>query len=192
MARNIFTPERNAFAQNSYKDQQATALAGHLAFASDKNFVDGYIVGEVGPDGLEAGLACIAGIAPDAQRAGLNEHVVTRPLSTTIAASILGIVIRNQQMGTNTAGKACYFAQDTCNVVRGTRSGGRVWVQLVDGAQPEVDEAVFVAVSGTNAGKFATAVQGLDGSNPVAGFVAVSTMQFKSAANDGIALVELG
>ncbi|MEG6502548.1 hypothetical protein, partial [Desulfovibrio sp. 1214_IL3152] len=64
---NTYNPVRNGFAQSSYKDQQGTALAGSLAFASDKNLVDAFIVGDVGDDGLEAGLAVIAGVATDVQ-----------------------------------------------------------------------------------------------------------------------------
>lgn len=180
MPNNIFSPERNDFAQSSYKDQQATALAGHLAFASDKNLVDAFIVGPVGPDGLEAGLAVIAGAAPDVQRAGLNEQVVTLPAADSTADDIIGIVARNQQMRSNTAGRACFFAEDMCNVCRTGRSGGRIWVQVVDGAQPELDGAVSVVVKGTDAGKFAAS-----------GGVVVPNMKFKSAAVDGIALVEL-
>lgn len=180
---NTYVPVRNGFAQSSYKDQQGTALAGSLAFASDKNLVDAFIVGDVGDNGLEAGLAVIAGPAPDIQRAGLNEQAVTLPATASTAADIAGIVVRNQQMRSNTAGHACYFAEDICNVVRAGRSGGRVWVQLVDGAQPALDGAVFVHVDAANAGKFTTAA-GAD-------IVALTNMKFKSAAIDGIALVEL-
>jgi len=181
MPNNIFNPVRNDFAQRLYKDQQATALAGHLAFSSDTNLVDAFIVGPVGPDGLEAGLAVIAGAAPDVQRVGLNEQIVTLPTSTSTADDIIGVVARNQQMRSNTAGHACFFAEELCNVCRTGRSGGRIWVQLADGAQPTLDGAVFVVVDGADAGKFATS----DG-------VEIPAMTFKSAAVDGIALVELG
>jgi hypothetical protein len=180
---NTYTPVRNGFAQSSYKDQQGTALAGSLAFASDKNLVDAFIVGNVGDNGLEAGLAVIAGAATDVQRTGLNEQVVTLPAANSTGADIIGIVVRNQQMRSNTAGHACYFAEDLCNVVRTGRSGGRVWVQLVDGAQPALDGAVYAHTNAANAGKF-TAASGT-------GIVALTTMKFKSAAVDGIALVEL-
>lgn len=180
---NTYTPVRNGFAQSSYKDQQGTALAGSLAFASDKNLVDAFIVGDVGDDGLEAGLAVIAGPATDVQRTGLNEQVVTLPATASTAADVIGIVVRNQQMRSNTAGHACHFTGDLCNVVRTGRSGGRVWVQLMDGAQPALDGAVFVHTDAANAGKF-TAAAG-------AGIIALTTMKFKSAAVDGIALVEL-
>lgn len=180
---NMYTPVRNGFAQSSYKDQQGTALAGSLAFASDKNLVDAFIVGDVGDNGLEAGVAVIAGAAADVQRTGLNEQVVTRPVTSSTAANVIGIVVRNQQMRSNTAGHACYFTEDLCNVARTGRSGSRIWVQLVDGAQPALDGAVFVHTDTANAGKF-TAASGTD-------IIALTTMKFKSAAVDGIALVEL-
>ncbi len=180
---NPYTPVRNGFAQSSYKDQQGTALAGSLAFASDKNLVDAFIVGAVGDNGLEAGLAVIAGAAADVQRVGLNEQIVTLPATGSTAADIIGVVVRNQQMRSNSAGHACYFGEDLCNVVRAGRSGGRIWVQLADGAQPALDGAVFVHTNTANAGKF-TAASGTD-------IIALTTMKFKSAAVDGIALVEL-
>lgn len=180
---NIYTPQRNAFAQSTYKDQQATALAGSLAFASDKNLVDAFIVGDVGDNGLEAGLAVIAAPAASVQRPGLNEHAVTLPTTSSTGDDIAGVVIRNQQMGTNAAGNACYFAQDLCNVAKAGRSGARLWVRLVDGAQPATDGAVYVRTDAANAGKF-DAASG-------ASAVALTNMKFKSGPVDGIALVEL-
>lgn len=180
---NIYTPVRNGFAQSTYLDQQGTALAGSLAFASDENLVDAFIVGDVGDDGLEAGLAVIAALATDVQRTGLNEQVVTAPAPDTTAAQIIGVMVRNQQMRSNKAGRACCFAQDLCNVARTGRSGARIWVQIADGAQPAVDGAVFVHTDAANAGKFASAAD--------TGIIALTNMLFKSAAVDGIALVEL-
>lgn len=177
---NLYTPQKNAFAQSKYYDQMASALAGMLAFASDKNLVDPFIVGAVGNDGLEAGLAVVAGPAQDVKRPGMNEQVVTLPASGAAAESIVGVVVRNQQMRTNTAGKACLFEGDMCSVARTGRSGARIWVQLADGEQPAVDGAVSVIVAGADAGKFATS-----------GGVAIPTMKFRSGAEDGIALVEL-
>lgn len=180
---NIYNPIKNAFAQSSYKDQQATALAGMLAFASDSNLVDAFIVGDVGEDGIEAGLAVITAPAPDVQRAGMNEYVITKPATTTTAAQIAGILVRNQQMRSNTAGMACYFAEDMCNVARANRSGARIWVQLAEGANPSVDGAAYIHVDADNAGKF-TAATGTD-------IIAATNMIFRSAAVDGLALVEL-
>jgi len=180
---NTYTPVRNGFAQSTYPDQQATALAGMLAFASDKNLVDSFIVGEVGDDGLEAGLAVVAGPAPDIQRPGLNEQAVTLPGATAVSADIIGIVVRAQQMRSNTAGHACHWAGDLCNVVRAGRAGGRIWVRLAEGAQPALGGAVFVHAGAAQAGTFTTAAGD--------GIIAVISMKFMSAAVDGLALVEL-
>ena len=52
----VYTPQRG-FAQSQYFDQQATALAGMLANASDINLVDSAFVGKVDPaEGLTAGI----------------------------------------------------------------------------------------------------------------------------------------
>lgn len=177
---NVYSPPRHAFAQTGYKDQMGTALPGALAFASDSNLVDAMLVGAVDANGLQAGLAVIATAATDVQRPGINEQAVVLPKADSTAEHIVGVVVRNQQMRTNAAGHACYFAQDMCTVARMGRSGARIWVQLAEGAQPVVGGAVSVIVSGAEAGKFAAT-----------GGVTVPAMKFASAAADGMACVEL-
>lgn len=177
---NIYSPQPHAFAQTAYKDQMGTALPGSLAFVSDSNLVDAMLVGEVGDNGLQAGLAVIATAATDVQRPGINERAVILPIASSTAEHIVGVVVRNQQMRTNAHGHACYFAKDMCNVARVGRSGARIWVQLTEGTQPVVGGAVSVIVSGTDAGKFAAT-----------GGVTVPTMKFASSAADGMACVEL-
>ena len=175
-----YIPVKNGFSQNSYPDQQGAYLAGSLAFASDNTLIDAFIVGEVNEQGLEAGMAVVATPAPAVLRAGINEELVSKPAGSSTADDIVGVVARNQQMGSNAAGRACYFSGDVCNVARTGRSGARICVQLVDGAQPVLNSPVSVIVSGANAGKFATT-----------GGVNMPNMKFKSAAFNGLALVEL-
>ena len=175
-----YIPVKNGFSQESYLDQQAAYLAGSLAFASDNSLIDSFIVGEVNEHGLEAGLAVIASPAATIFHAGINEEVVGKPQGSSTADDIIGVVVRNQQMGSNAAGHACYFSGDMCNVARTGRSGARVCVQLADGVQPVLNSPVSVIVSGANAGKFATS-----------GGVEMPNMKFKSAAFNGLALVEL-
>lgn len=180
---NLYSPVRHAFVQDSYRDQQGTALAGSLAFVADANLVDACMVGDVDDNGLEAGLAVVFVPASDVRRAGLNEEAVALPTDSATADHIAGVVVRSQQMNSNTKGRACHFAGEMCNVARVGRSGARIWVRLADGAQPEVGGAVHVVVSGEGVGRFAS-VAG-------SGNLAVPAMTFKSRAADGLALVEL-
>ena len=175
-----YMPVKNGFSQNSYPDQQEAYLAGSLAFANDNTLIDAFVVGEVAEQGLEAGLAVIATPAASVLYSGINEELVSKPAGSSTAEDIIGVVVRNQQMGTNAAGHACYFKGDVCNVARTGRSGARVCVQLADGAQPVLNSPVSVIVSGANAGKFATT-----------GGVSMPNMKFKSAPFNGLALVEL-
>ncbi|MDL2317210.1 hypothetical protein LJC59_09120 [Desulfovibrio sp. OttesenSCG-928-A18] len=180
---NFYVPERNAFAQSDYHDQQGSALAGALAYASDLNLVDSFVTGPVGENGLEAGLAVVAKANASALRPGINELAAVLPGESDSAADIAGVSVRAQQMPSNSAGRACYFQGDLCSVARTGRSGARIFVRLVNGAQPAVNAPAFVILGGDNAGRFDSA----EGQ----GRVLVPAMVFKSAAEDGIALVEL-
>lgn len=129
----VYTPQRG-FAQSQYYDQQATALAGMLANASDYNLVDSAFVGDVDPVlGLTAGLGVQVYPTVASNRPGLNYDVLGLPQATATDAEFGGIVVRNQFMRTNAAGEACHFYQDMANYARRERSGARIWVQLEQG-----------------------------------------------------------
>lgn len=139
----IYTPG-TGFAQSTYYDQMATALPGSLAFASDINLVDSATArkndSETG-QGLLAGVGVL--IAPIAQaqiqghRSGLSKEA-SLPTAGTTAAQFGGILVRNQQMDTNSSGDACWFPGRMVNVLRaervGGRVGGRIWARLTKGA----------------------------------------------------------
>lgn len=130
----VYTPQRG-FAQFQYFDQQATALAGMLANASDINLVDSAFVGPVDATvGLTAGIGVMVNPAVRSNRPGLNYDIVMPPNSAATDESFAGIVVRNQFMRTNSNGEACYFFEDMANYARRDRAGARVWVQLTQGS----------------------------------------------------------
>lgn len=130
----VYTPQRG-FAQSQYFDQQATALAGMLANASDINLVDSAFVGPVDATvGLTAGIGVMVNPTVRSNRPGLNYDIVMPPNSTATDESFAGIVVRNQFMRTNSNGEACYFFKDMANYARRDRAGARVWVQLAQGS----------------------------------------------------------
>lgn len=130
----VYTPQRG-FAQFQYFDQQATALAGMLANASDINLVDSAFVGPVDATvGLTAGIGVMVNPTVRSNRPGLNYDIVMPPDSAATDESFAGIVVRNQFMRTNSNGEACYFFEDMANYARRDRAGARVWVQLAQGS----------------------------------------------------------
>jgi hypothetical protein len=193
---NVFSPG-TGFAQSQYVDQQATALPGALAFASDERLVDSYIVAaSVGPDGLEAGLGVVATVLSadehNGQREGMNTKFAALPAAGNTADAFEGITVRNQQMDTNANGHACWFAGRMCNVLRAKRVGGRVWVLLSNGSST-IDGTVYWIISDTTShgkpiGSFSSAALGAD-------TVELTNARFKSnsdaSSNSVIALVEL-
>lgn len=130
----VYTPQRG-FAQFQYFDQQATALAGMLANASDINLVDSAFVGPVDATvGLTAGIGVMVNPTVRSNRPGLNYDIVMPPDRAATDESFAGIVVRNQFMRTNSNGEACYFFEDMANYARRDRAGARIWVQLAQGS----------------------------------------------------------
>lgn len=130
----VYTPQKG-FAQFQYFDQQATALAGMLANASDINLVDSAFVGPVDATvGLTAGIGVMVNPTVRSNRPGLNYDIVMPPDSAATDEAFAGIVVRNQFMRTNSNGEACYFFGDMANYARRDRAGARIWVQLAQGS----------------------------------------------------------
>ena len=87
----VYTPQRG-FAQFQYFDQQATALAGMLANASDINLVDSAFVGPVDATvGLTAGIGVMVNPTVRSNRPGLNYDIVMPPDSAATDESFAGI-----------------------------------------------------------------------------------------------------
>lgn len=148
----VYTPQRG-FAQFQYFDQQATALAGMLANASDINLVDSAFVGHVDATvGLTAGIGVMVNPTVRSNRPGLNYDIVMPPDSTATDESFAGIVVRNQFMRTNSNGEACYFFEDMANYARRDRAGARVWVQLAHGSTVFGDPVYWIVRDTKNAG----------------------------------------
>lgn len=149
----VYTPQRG-FAQSQYFDQQATALAGMLANASDINLVDSAFVGQVDPvAGLTAGIGVQILPTVASNRPGLNYDVAIPPQESATDADFAGIVVRNQFMRTNAAGEACYFYQDMCNYARRGRAGSRIWVELASGSTVFGGDVYWIVRDTANDGK---------------------------------------
>lgn len=148
----VYTPQRG-FAQSQYFDQQATALAGMLANASDINLVDSAFVGPVDAvEGLTAGIGVMATPTVRSNRPGLNYDIIVPPSDAATDDSFAGIVIRNQFMRTNSKGQACYFFEDMANYARRDRSGARIWVQLEQGTTSFGSPVYWIVRDTKNAG----------------------------------------
>lgn len=158
----VYLPKRGAFAQTQYFDQQGSALPGMLANASDINLVDSGFVGGVSPvTGLVAGVGVIQrNTVGQSNRPGFNYDVYDLPPVTATAADFAGIVVRNQFMRTNSAGEACYFFEDMCNVLQAKRIGGRIWVNLQVGSTSPGSKVYWIVRDTANTGKLVGAFSG--------------------------------
>lgn len=150
--RMVYMPVRG-FAQSNYYDQQATALPGMCANASDFNLIDtAFVFPGVGPYGLQAGVGCVIIQATDPIRPGINEKMIAPVDSRTTDATFGGIVVRNQLMSSNVYGEAVWFAGDTANFARRDRQGARIWVYLSGDTPTELGGDVYMIIqaSGQN------------------------------------------
>jgi hypothetical protein len=149
----MYTPDRDGCVQRDYFDQMATAAIGELANAGDINLVDSIFVGAVGDDGLVAGVGVVASVVSDVARAGINQYAANYPAAGATAAALVGIVVRNQQMRSNSAGDPCWFEGDVANIVRPDRAGGRIWLALANGATAPGENAHWIVSDTTDHGK---------------------------------------
>ena len=151
----VYTPQKG-FAQSTYFDQQATALAGMPANASDINLIDSaFVTGADAADGITAGIAVCAVPATQSNRPGVNFAMVRPMYAEATGNAGCGVVVRNQFMRTNASGEACYFNEDMANIMRLTRVGGRIWVQLTGEAATVQNGKVYCVVrnTGSNANR---------------------------------------
>lgn len=149
----MYGPQRG-FAQSQYFDQQATALAGMLANASDINLTDSAFVGNVPADtGLVAGIGVQVLPTTVSNRAGVNYDIVVPPLASATDADFAGVVVRNQVMRTNSNGEACMFTNDMANYARRGRAGSRIWVKLVAGTAVPNGKVYWVVRDTAGTGK---------------------------------------
>lgn len=167
MPRNIYTPERGGFVQSSYGDQMATAYCGMIANPSDINLIDSFIAGATAdPDGIVAGCGVIETAATDPSRPGVNEQIADLPAAGATADDFAGILVRNEQMGTNAAGLPCRFAGEMVNVLRDERIGGRIWLMLSNGTAAYGGNAFWIISDttghGHQVGSFSAAAIGAD------------------------------
>lgn len=197
---NIYTPVTMGFGQSSYLDQQGTALPGGLAFCSDTSLIDAFIVDPaVGDLGLGAGIGVILKPVESTQRAGLNNFYIGLPDEDSTAADFAGVLVRNQQMSSNSLGQACWFGRQLGNVARSSRVGARVWVPLNEGSITDIGgaEAYWIIADTTGHGQpigsFSCVAIGSDTVKLVqARFVGASEAGSPMPGAAALALLEIG
>lgn len=152
MSRHVYTPVQHGFVQNSYADQMDSAYVGQVANASDYNLTDSYVTGEVGPNGLIAGVGAVNKVIPNAIRPGVNENALEYPKEGATVDDFEAITVRNDQMGTNAAGMPCMFEGEMINGLRRSRVGGRTWVMLSKGTSTSRNIAHWIVSDATSHG----------------------------------------
>ena len=180
-ANNIYSPVTGGSVQTTYVDQMATALPGDLAF-NDNSLVDAAIASDTTQNGIPAGRGIVLTSTANPSRPGVDRMIATLPGS--IATKIDGIVIRNHQMQSNSAGEPVWFNGRTMNVLRLNRVGGRIWVMLQSGSVT-AGSAVKVLVGGTTPGAFSA-------SGTVTVLGAKYLGNFNATAAPVAALIEVG
>ena len=186
----MYGPQKG-FAQSQYFDQQATALAGMLANASDINLTDSAFVGEVSASaGLMAGIGVRTLNTEASNRPGVNYDIIVPPLGTEVDADFAGIVVRNQVMRTNSNGEACWFMNDMANYARRGRAGSRIWVRLEAGTAATGGTVYWIVRDTSSHGKLigafsAEAIAGV--ATPTAAFLTGGTIDLSAvtAVSDG-------
>lgn len=144
---------RKGFAQQNYVDQQATALPGMLANASDINLVYNAYVGFVPSEtGLESGLGVIEVPASSIPRSGINYSTILPPFPTSTSDDFFGVTVRHQFMRTNSKGATGYDYQDVANVAKRNRSGSSIWVRLGYGSTILNGEVYWIVRDTNNLG----------------------------------------
>ena len=185
----MYGPRKHGFAQEQYYDQQATALPGMLANASDINLCDSAFISDTYPDGLTAGTAVCAVPATKSNRPGVNFAMVRPMYPGSTGNDIAGIVVRNQWMRTNDKGEACFFKEDICNILRTSRVGGRIWVKFVGTETAVQNGKVYCVVNDTaghgyTIGAFsAAAIAGT--ATPTHGMLLGGTFAYNGSAVEG-------
>lgn len=185
----MYGPRKHGFAQEQYYDQQATALPGMLANASDINLCDSAFISDTYPDGLTAGTAVCAVPATKSNRPGVNFAMVRPMFPGATGNDIAGIVVRNQWMRTNDKGEACFFKEDICNLLRTSRVGGRIWVKFVGTETAVQNGKVYCVVNDTaghgyTIGAFsAAAIAGT--ATPTHGMLLGGTFAYNGSAVEG-------
>ena len=128
----------------------ATALPGDLAF-NDNSLVDAAIARDETRNGIPAGRGIVLDSTSNPVRSGIDRMIATLPADS--ATRIDGIVVRNQQMQSNSNAEPVWFDGRTMNVLRTNRVGGRIWVTLQEGSVASGDE-VKVLAGGDTPGAF--------------------------------------
>lgn len=187
----VYTGLNNAFMQTKYVDQQATALPGDLAYASDVTLIDAAVVAM--PEGSEkellaAGLGVVRAYSANASRPGMNSTTVSPVSSTTTAATFYGITIRNQQCQTDENGVSGWGDGRLCNVMRADRVGGRVWVKAVNAAT--AGSAAYLVIQDTTSHGFP--IGSFAGTEITTDSVALTNVKWVTSAAAGeLGLVEI-
>jgi len=187
MPRNLYSPVMQGFVQTQYVDQVGTAYPGQLWSVSDNTLVDSTNVAYdlATADGLMPGRAYKYQVSTDPARTGIDQYEIidTALAAGDITAYDFAILVRNEQMHSNSLGFPCGFAGDLVNILRPTHFG-RIWVQLQNTGTAAAPVYPTIAVGD------AVNIIAADGTFSNAGGLAWAAAKFISTDKDGIAAIE--
>jgi hypothetical protein len=124
---NGFRGTVNGAVQTAVTDQPGQAVAGMLAFASDINMVDNFVVGET--NGVAAGKG-ISLVHQEEYTYNMQHpnQAAFLPDGDETAAEFGGIVVYDEHMQSDENGLPGWALHRMAQILRPVRSGGRIWV----------------------------------------------------------------
>ena len=179
--------------QTSYTDQPGIAVPGMLAFASDLNFCDAYVVGEA--NGIAAGRGVKVAAITDSISGQIPNQSIKLPESGDTNAVFAGIMIYDDSMQSDENGVPGWAEGRMARVAKPGRAGARVFVKAVEAVDHTSASVNLVVAGGSDgiykAGEFAPAA--LAGSAAAGYSVSLSAVArwISSSAAGGVACIEL-
>lgn len=161
----------NGAVQTAYTDQPGIAVAGMIAFASDLNNVDSFLIAET--NGIAAGKGVVFTANTDTLSLQSPPVTVGLPTGSTTAADFGGIMLFDEAMQSDENGVPGWADGRACRVLRPGRAGGRVYAKAVEAIDHTTDSVhlVITASETYEVGEFAPSIQGtvVQTATPVAG-----------------------
>lgn len=186
----------NGAVQTTYTDQPRQAYAGQLAFSSDTNLLDAYIVGDSRGVFAAQGVRLDPNTSTELGNLQSPNLLVNQPIGdgSETAADFGGIVVFDEAMQSDSNGNPGWNQGRNARIGRPKRAGVRVWVPCADAVTAFTSTVNWVTKAGTDGvhalGGFAAAA--LDGTATHGTSVAITNAQWvTSAPAGGMAIIEL-
>lgn len=151
MAFNGFRGTAGGSVQTTYTDQPGVASAGMLAFASEEALalIDSYIVGEANGIAAGRGVVLTQVATPNIGNLQAPNQTANLPSAGNTVTDFAGIAVWDATMQSDSNGVPGYNQGRLLRVMRKGRSGGRIYVKVMD-TIAVTDTVYLVTVASTD------------------------------------------